>query len=256
MNDFINIMNESTILVKIGGKILENQNNLSSTINQLKTLVFKKKKINKVIILTGGGSCANFVRLVDKKLDIGDNLAHWEAILAMDWNCFKLHTKFPEITLFSELSELINYLNKNSKDRKIILFQSFSFLYNEDRLPHSWKVTSDSIAIHIASKLGLNQCFLIKDIDGILDKDYKIVKELTIKKYQRFRKTKKIAVIPSNFDKLKMYTPIDSYLLKLIQKNKIHIIILNGSDSNPRIIQYFTLSSERDKIYTKISYEF
>jgi len=242
------------ILVKIGGKILENQNDLFFTINQLRTLVLKKKILNKVIIITGGGSYANFIRLIDKKLNIGDDLAHWEAILAMDWNSIKLHTHFPEIPLFLQLSELSDYLKKNSKERQMLIFQSFSFLYKEDVLPHSWKVTSDSIAIHIASKLGLEKCFLIKDIDGILDNNNKLIKELTIKQYREFKKAKKIAEIPSKFQNFKKETPIDSYSLKLLKKNKMQFIILNGSQPNSRIIQYFTLHSNRDKIYTKISY--
>jgi hypothetical protein len=241
-------------LVKIGGKILENQNDLFFTINQLKTLVFKKKILNKVIIITGGGSYANFIRLIDKKLNIGDDLAHWGAILAMEWNSIKLHNQFPEIPLFLQLSELSDYLKKNSKERQMLIFQSFSFLYKEDILPHSWKVTSDSIAIHIASKLGLGKCFLIKDIDGILDNNNKVIKELTIKQYHDFKKAKKIAKIPSKFKNLKKETPIDSYSLKLLKKNKMQFIILNGSRPNSRIIQYFTLHSNRDKIYTKISY--
>jgi hypothetical protein len=247
-------MIKQTILVKIGGKIIENKNNLSSTIDQLKTLVFKKKILNKVIIITGGGSCANFIRFIDNKLDIGNDLAHWEAILSMDWNSLQLHSQFPKITLFSRFSEVFDFLKNNKKKRRIILFQSFSFLYTEDILPHNWNVTSDSIAIYIASKLGLNKCFLIKNIDGILDKNHKLLRKLTVQKYKELKNANKLANFPFQFKDLKKQTPIDSYSLQLIDKEKISCILLNGINQEQCILKYFDPRAEKKK-YTRITSE-
>jgi aspartokinase-like uncharacterized kinase len=38
-----------------------------------------------------------------------------------------------------------------------------------DPLPHSWKVTSDTIAAWIANRIGSDQLILIKDVDGLLE---------------------------------------------------------------------------------------
>ncbi|GAH95686.1 unnamed protein product, partial [marine sediment metagenome] len=38
-------------------------------------------------------------------------------------------------------------------------------------------VTSDSIAIYFANKLNLNECYLIKDIEGIYSKNNEVIKE-------------------------------------------------------------------------------
>ncbi|GAH43243.1 unnamed protein product [marine sediment metagenome] len=45
---------------KIGGKILENSNNIKSTFSQLAQL-FEKEILQKIMVIPGGGSLANFV---------------------------------------------------------------------------------------------------------------------------------------------------------------------------------------------------
>lgn len=245
-------MNESTILVKIGGKILEDQNNLTSTITQLYTLVFRKNILENVIIIPGGGSYANFVRYSDHQLDLGDDLAHWQAIVAMDWNCFRLKAQYPEMLLFSQKAELSDYLKNKPHSRNIILLQTFSLLYNEDRLPHSWSVSSDSITIHIASMLDLNVCFLIKDVDGILDEKNRVLKHLTIDQYFEYKQSERLADLPSKNQNIEKETPVDSFCLNLLESNDIECIILNGSKGTKRILKFFLENNEKKKIYTKL----
>ena len=63
-------------LFKIGGKILENSNNIKSTFSQL-TQLFEKEILQKIMVIPGGGSLANFVRSLDEALQIGDDRHHY-----------------------------------------------------------------------------------------------------------------------------------------------------------------------------------
>jgi len=244
-------MSIKNIIVKIGGKILEDSESIESTISQLKGILHRNSLISKIIIIPGGGSYANFIRKIDIVLNIGDNLAHWMAILAMDYNGIELNKKFSDIEKISDFEQLEKVLSEDNKNR-IFIFGPFEYLYNNDPLPHSWEVTSDSITLYIASKLKLKECFLIKNIDGIFIKGQKeAIQEISIRDYERLKRENKFAEFTNNSNNFKKSQPIDPYLLELIDKFKIPCIILNGTKTN-RILDYFHHSRKKKKIFTII----
>ncbi len=233
-------------LFKIGGKILENSNNIKSTFSQL-TQLYEEKILQKIIIIPGGGSFANFVRSLDEDLQIGDDLAHWIAIYSMNYNGIILNRKYPNLESIDKL--------KTFQDAKqmFCIFLPYTYLRKNDTLPHSWDVTSDSIALYFAYKLQLNRCFLIKDLEGIYSINMELIKKITTFQYGELKKSKKLADIgvdPNNFKKSK---PIDSYLLTLIEQNRIPCYLLNGNFNHQRIIEFFNTNiPDEIKIYTKI----
>ncbi len=241
-------MKNNTIIAKLGGKILEKHENLDHTLNQFKKLLYNKKVIDKLILVPGGGSYANFVRNFDRKLDIGDDLSHWMAIYAMNSNGEAICQKYREMKSIKEFGVL-----KECKD-PILLFLPFDFLFQIDELPHSWSVTSDSITVYLAKKLGLNECFLIKDVDGIFTSSNEVIRELSIQEYKKLKNFNSTGITKSNKEDLKQHTePVDSYLFQLIDNYRISCILLNGSSDTNRIVSYFDNTiNERDKIYTKI----
>ena len=244
-------MPDDSIIVKIGGKILEHPENLDATLIQFKEIVFERKLLHNIIIISGGGSYANFIRKIDAKLNIGDDLAHWMAILAMEYNGIKLSEKYSEIQYINNF-EVLYELLKSGKKRHIIVFGPYNLLHSKDPLSHSWELTSDSITLYIAHQLGFNECFLIKDIDGIYIKGQKqVIKEISTTQYNYFKKSGKLADF-GNYYEIKRSKPIDSYLLELIDKYKIPCIILNGENKNFRIRNYFEEKKNNKKIYTKI----
>ncbi len=236
-----------SIIVKIGGKILENKENLESTIAQFKHIC-ENDIVKKIIIIPGGGTYANFVRRIDEKISIGDELSHWMAIFAMNCNGIELSQKYNDIKYFDNIGEL-----KKSNER-IVIFLPYDFINQRDELLHSWSVTSDSIVLFLASILKFKQCFLIKDVDGIFIKNRnEPIQKITTKEYERLRENNKLAQFNTQFNSLKKTHPIDLYSLKLINEFKIDCIILNGTANNNRIIEFFDDSrSISDKIYTKI----
>lgn len=235
-----------SIIVKIGGKILENKENLESTIVQFKHIC-ENNIVQKIIIIPGGGTYANFVRKLDKKISIGDELSHWMAIFAMNCNGIEISQKNNDIKNFDSLDEL-----KKSNER-IVVFLPYDFINQRDELPHSWDVTSDSITLYLAHHLGLKDCFLIKDIDGIISNNNEILRELTTSEYKNLKKTNKILTIKANQEEIKDSQPIDSYMVNLIKMYGVNCIILNGCSNKKRIITFFEESEDDSKrVYTKI----
>ena len=84
------------------------------------------------------------------------------------------------------LQKLIN----DNESKQILIFGPYNYLSNEDVLPHSWEVTSDSITLFLAYKLKLDVCYLIKDIDGIflMDKPFPVT-EISTKDYNNYKVT-------------------------------------------------------------------
>ena len=180
-------------------------------------------------------------------ISIGDDLSHWMAIFTMNWNGIRLNQEYNQLTCFTNLDEL-----KKSNER-IVIFLPYDFIYQRDELPHSWSVTSDSITVYIAHHLGLKDCFLIKDIDGIISNKNEILRELTTFEYKNLKKTNKILTINTNREKNKDSQPIDSYIINLINKYNVNCIILNGSSNKKRIITFFEESEDDSKrVFTKI----
>ncbi|HEY0087585.1 MAG TPA: hypothetical protein VGB37_02010 [Candidatus Lokiarchaeia archaeon] len=240
-------MNRKSIVVKIGGSILKHRKDLDSVLNQFRNLI-ENKQLETIIIIPGGGIFANFVRHIDDTLNIGEDISHWMAIYSMNFNGKILSKRYSYLEKTEEFSEL-----KGTKENMLI-FLPFKYLYQIDELTHSWDVTSDSIALYIAYKLGYKECYLIKDVDGIMDDKHQILKEISTKEYELMKKDQKLAQIV-NINELKKSKPIDPYLITLINQCKLSCIILNGKNSESRILNYFSGSDKRTQIYTKISFD-
>ena len=242
-----------SIIVKVGGKILENQENIESTLSQFQSLL-DNDKLQKVIIVPGGGSLADFVRSIDDNLNIGDDLAHWMAIYAMNHNGVNLCNKFTELKYINNYDELQTCLKKES-EKGMFVFLPYDFLSQEDQLPHSWEVTSDSITLYLAHKLKFKECYLIKDVDGIMIDEKgqeEVLKEMTTSDYVKLKNSNRLELVRLDANKFKKSQPVDSYLLFLIDKTNVACVILNGITSKSRILEYFDMKKTQNRTYTKI----
>ncbi|MFX1279644.1 MAG: hypothetical protein ACFFA3_09515 [Promethearchaeota archaeon] len=236
-----------TAVFKIGGSILENFENLNSTILQL-TRLFEKKIIQKVIIIPGGGTFANFIRTLYSELKFNDELAHWMAIISMNYNGIEMSKKFPKLKIFEDINKL------KEIERSLSIFLPYRFLKKNDILPHDWQVTSDSIALFLAKTFGLKECFLIKDVDGVLNEKKQIIKEISTSDLRNLKEIGKIFDPKNSAGELKNQSrPIDTYSLTLIEKWNISCVIIGGKSDNQRIINFFDSSiSQAKKSYTRI----
>jgi len=104
-----------------------------------------------LLIIPGGGIYADAVR----QAGLDNETAHWEAIAAMDQ--FGRHVASYNLPVTETLAV---------PDRTAI-FLPGSSLRELDPLPHSWDVTSDTIAAWAAAALRLD-LLLLKSVDGIV----------------------------------------------------------------------------------------
>ena len=122
-----------------------------------------------VLVVPGGGPFADTVRVVDDRLGIGDDASHWAAILAMDQYAYVLASLVPGARLVREPSE--------AGPGDLAVLAPFDWLHAMDPLPHSWDVTSDSIAAWVAVAVGAARLLLVKPVsDGGVDKYFECVR--------------------------------------------------------------------------------
>jgi aspartokinase-like uncharacterized kinase len=83
------------------------------------------------------------------------------AILAMDQYAHALVERIPEAVLVDEpgmISEAVC-------DGRVAVLAPSRWMRSADVLPHSWEVTSDSIAAFVAGALGATRLVLVKPVD-------------------------------------------------------------------------------------------
>ena len=173
----------SGVVVKVGGSLLDS---VESVLQELKSASVP------MLLIPGGGVFADQIRAA--KLD--DDEAHWAAIRTMNRYGKFLSTYGLQTTESLHLPE---------SGLQILLPERMMREY--DPLPHSWDVTSDSIALWAAQQLDA-RLLLVKSRDG----DYTTDSEL-----------------------------VDAHFLTLAGKKSVEIAVVNGR--NPGSVAAF-LSSD------------
>src|SRR5690606_6777814 len=95
---------------------------------------------------------------VDARLELSDAAAHWMAVLAMDQHAHLLHGRLPGSTLVDAPADASAALDRG----QVPILAPYRWLAAADPLPHSWDVTSDSLAAWIAGAVGASRLVLVK----------------------------------------------------------------------------------------------
>jgi hypothetical protein len=169
------------LVVKLGGS-------LYSSVPDIVPLL--RSSDRPLLIVPGGGPFANAVR----QAGLDDETAHWEAIVAMDM--YGRYVASFGLPVTDQLAV---------PDQTVIVLPGRT-LRERDPLPHSWDVTSDTIAAWVAAELHLD-LLLLKSVDGIRDGAI----------------LKKQVTAPSETD------VVDPLLIPYVLEKKVDTFILNGS---------------------------
>ncbi len=124
----------------------------------------------RLLVVPGGGEFADVVRTTYLRYNLDETSAHFMAVLAMDQCGYLLHRLIAGSLLTTDLGSAFP---EDEPGRAIILLPSASIIQH-DPLPHSWQVTSDTIAAWIAHKIGCNRLVLLKSIHGISGQNLEI----------------------------------------------------------------------------------
>jgi aspartokinase-like uncharacterized kinase len=111
-----------------------------------------------LLLVPGGGPFANAVRDADRALGLGDDAAHWMAILAMDQYAHAITSRLPDSVLVTRRDDV----DRAFARQRIPVLAPYAWLRDEDPLPHSWDVTSDSISAWVAGQVGAPRLVLVK----------------------------------------------------------------------------------------------
>ena len=129
------------------------------------------------MIVAGGGPLADHVRRWDQLYQLGEEVCHWMCIQAMSTTATLVHQRLPGTCLARDWSQLEKRL-RDAQGKVPVVFSVRSFLEEVEPclpgtpLPHSWDVTSDSIAGRIAQILAATELVLCKSTsagDGPVD---------------------------------------------------------------------------------------
>lgn len=114
-----------------------------------------------VLLVPGGGATADAIRDFDRTHHLGDEAAHWLAIRSLSLNAHFLHTLVPKAKVVADLDE-------GPGQARVQILDAYPFFRNDEAtsapLPHRWDVTSDSLAVRVAARVGAIELILLKSI--------------------------------------------------------------------------------------------
>lgn len=113
-----------------------------------------------VVVVPGGGALADEVRSVQAALGFGDRAAHRMALLAMDqlaWAVAGLRQGFVVGTTEPELRAAL-------ERGDVAVWAPYGLIAGRSDIEESWRLTSDSLALWLAARIGASRCFLVKSV--------------------------------------------------------------------------------------------
>lgn len=138
-------------VVKLGGSLLSN--------NSLMDCLAKIKRLSSsTLIVMGGGEFAEQVRVAQQRWQFNDAAAHHMAVLAMQQMALLVHALQPEWPLLKASVELQNW---RAQPQTSVWFPVMEHL-DQQAIPASWRVTSDSLAAWLAGATGVDELLIVK----------------------------------------------------------------------------------------------
>lgn len=145
-------------VVKVGGGVASVPGQLS----RLGQALAEAARRHRLVVVPGGGVFADQVRAYDRTNGLSADAAHWMAILGMDQYAFALSDAMPGSHLVEDRAGI---LAAHAEGRVPVLAPA-RWLRATDELPHTWDVTSDSLAAYLATLLGADRLVMVKPVAG------------------------------------------------------------------------------------------
>jgi aspartokinase-like uncharacterized kinase len=142
------------VVVKLGGGALHHREHFDAALRAIDSAARERA----VVLVPGGGVFADAVRAVDERIRLPDDAAHWMAVLAMDQLAHLVAARSRRARLVEDPGQSAVAIAAGA----LAVLAPFRWLRAADPLPHSWDVTSDSIAAWVAGELAAPRLVLIK----------------------------------------------------------------------------------------------
>jgi probable H4MPT-linked C1 transfer pathway protein len=153
-------------VVKIGGALLGREGALDIVVPILSRVA---ERGDPVLVVPGGGPFADAVRRIDTEIGLSVYASHWMATLALDQYAELLASRIPLSRVVRSAGGALAALATG----ELPILAPSDWLRSADPLPHSWDVTSDSIAAWVAGQVGAERLVLAKaskvDLSALVD---------------------------------------------------------------------------------------
>lgn len=200
-----------TVVLKVGGSLALYPDELRALCKKLTEL----SKKHRLVIVPGGGESADVVRRLDRVYSLSNIASHRMAILSMDQYGLLLHDLMPSTAAVYTIEEARDALETG----RLPIFLPSKLLFNDDDpLPNSWDVTSDSIALYIAAVLKSLRLVLVTDVDGVFTADPKKNPDAVLIRH----------LSAEGLSGFKARTSVDRFLPKLLLSTGLTCIVVNG----------------------------
>jgi 5-(aminomethyl)-3-furanmethanol phosphate kinase len=189
-------------VIKIGGSLSHGAGlpDLCSEISRL-------GKSRSLLVVPGGGKFANQVREAYGQFNLTETAAHRMALLAMDQYGYVLNHLIPNSFFISDPF----LAHENLESGKVAILLPSAAVFRLDPLPHSWEITSDTIAAWVAHLIGCPRLVLIKDVDGLMTTGDELIEEISVELLTKHS------------------GGVDGYLSRFLSANHIETWIINGA---------------------------
>jgi aspartokinase-like uncharacterized kinase len=145
-------------IVKVGGGLLGKAGALDLVAEALAAFSPGRR----LLILPGGGPFADAVRTMFRRVRIGEDAAHWMAVLGMDQYAHALAARLAGAVLVEAQDDIV----AARRTGQLPVLAPYRWLRATDPVAHSWDVTSDTIAAWFAGVLEARRIVLIKPAAG------------------------------------------------------------------------------------------
>ncbi len=159
-------------VIKVGGSLLD----WNETVDRLTRVVFRSGDERSVMIV-GGGKAVDRIRAIDRARGLGEERSHRSALYALDITARRFaerikasRTRGFRCEIAADFASLESHWDRGVTPilppRRVLDEVEAS---GERPLEHSWRVTSDSIALWIAKRLNARRLVLLKSVDPPAD---------------------------------------------------------------------------------------
>ena len=141
------------IVVKLGGSVIRSPD-LSNWLDVIAAAP------GPVVVVPGGGALADEVRTCQQQLGFGDAAAHRMALLAMDQLAWAVAGMRPGLEVVATEDALHEAIDRGH----MAVWAPYTLIADRADVEANWRLTSDSLALWLAGRLGARRCYLIKSI--------------------------------------------------------------------------------------------
>lgn len=218
-------------VVKVGGSLLRFGRPVLAAL--METLADAAASVP-LLVIPGGGIFDGAVRDVAKTYRLGDDAAHWMAILAMDAYGWLLADLTPRAMLVDDLSEAAQTV----QDGHLAVLLPSRLLRQRDELPHTWNVTSDSIAVWVAGACGASRVVLLKDVDGVFPADPRVAPAAMPLSAVDPATASLLGVVDSYFPRavLPFLPAVECWILNGTDPARVAALLLQGTAPGTRVV--------------------